>query len=43
MTEMTSVGTDFTMCLCATDEVNSIVEMDRKESGHDGCCCHNAS
>jgi hypothetical protein len=48
VTEMTSVGSDMSlpiMCLCISDPANpnSLLELDRKEAGHDGCQCHNDS
>jgi len=48
MTEMTSVGSDRGLemtCLCQSTpvEVNSILELDKKESQQDGCLCHNPS
>jgi len=48
MTEMTSVGSDARLeleCACgtSTNQVNSLVELYRKESGDEGCICHNAS
>ena len=48
MTEPTSVGADLLAtagCPCNTSpaELTSIIELERKESVDDGCCCHSTS
>lgn len=48
MTEMTSVEQDmksFVVCLCVNEsgKINSLVDLYRKEVGHNDCVCHDAS